>query len=133
MYSERDGRRQISAGKCCHKSEELFFFSFYSPASGCSFSWSPWARRNTIIGIILINLVISASKSESQWSLITARCLCQISVMQVSVVRMNVSQRGCRRGKVDLLEKMFLSCSEPDRGDNILLLRADMCWPAAGI
>lgn len=43
---------------------------------------------------MLINLVISASKCESQWSLITARGLCQISVMQVSVVRMNVSQHA---------------------------------------
>lgn len=43
--------------------------------------------------MILINLVISASKSESQWSLITARGLCQISVTQVSVVCINVSER----------------------------------------
>lgn len=34
-----------------------------------------------------------------------------------------------RLQKVVLLEKVFLLCSEPDRMDDILLLRADMRWP----
>lgn len=61
---------------------------------------------------MLINLVISASKCESQWSLITAGGLCQISVVQVSVVRMNVSRRAAAAAGVCGLENAIVSCGE---------------------